>query len=165
MADRSCRLARELQLHDVSMVGSHELRLNEFDRLLEMHRFPAEVNFALSHGPDHACLLPTTALYASAYRRSGGFSTAYRMAADTQYIWRSSFSLKIRNVDAFLYLRNKGPGSLTTHRGTGMNAPTRLRLRQCWRNAFVDVSSGAIEMEASALAPVRPESRGEFFRL
>ena len=46
-------------------------------------------------------------------RRLGGFSTVRRIASDTQFVWRAHFSARIRNLDAFLYVRRVWSGSLT----------------------------------------------------
>ena len=110
------------------MVGSHELRLEERVRQVMGLRFPEDINAALQRRAHdvHVFLHPTTAIRVAALRAVGGFSTARPFAADIQFLLRAHFSLRCRNLDDFLYLRRKRPGSLTTSPGTGHGEPPRM---------------------------------------
>jgi hypothetical protein len=94
----------------------------------------------------------------SAFTRSGGFSTHRVMSSDTQFLLRAHFSMRIRNLDAFLYVKRDRIGSLTRSPGTALGSPERLRLDQLWVDAFFQIYRGQAFLEESALAA---EHRGD----
>jgi hypothetical protein len=116
------------------------------------HPIPARRQRGARTGDQHPLLHPTSVVRVDAFRRSGGFSTARRFGADLQFLLRAHFSMRIRNVDAFLYLRWKRPGSLTTSPGTGLGEPERAALARRWKDDFVDARRGTRHLQASSLA-------------
>jgi len=139
----------------VDMVGSHELRLDDRERQVMGWRFPEDINAALQHSRDdvHVFLYPTTAIRVAALRAVGGFSTVRRFAADVQFLLRAHFSLRCRNLDDFLYLRRKRPGSLTTSPGTGYGELPRMLVETRWQRDFVRVRAGELSLTDSSLMP------------
>jgi hypothetical protein len=133
------------------MVGSHELRLDEVRGVVTAVRFPLDVNAALTEAVSHPLFHPTSIVRVDALRRAGGFSTARRFGADLQFLLRASFTMRIRNCDAFLYLRRRRPGSLTTSPGTGLGTPDRVAQAQRWREDFARVVGGTLALRESSL--------------
>lgn len=149
---RRAALVGELRRTDADMVGSHELRLDEVRGMVTALRFPRDVNAALTEAVSHPLFHPTSIVRVSALRRAGGFSTARRFGADLQFLLRASFTMRIRNCDAFHYLRRRRPGSLTTSPDTGMGTPERVARSQRWRADFARVTGGTLALSASSLA-------------
>ena len=152
LRNRRRELVRALHRSGADMVGSHELRVDERREEVIAIRFPLDVNAALEQAIEHPLLHPTSVVRVDAFRRAGGFSTARRFGADLQFLLRSHFSMRIRNVDAFLYLRWKPPGSLTISPGTGLGEPERVALARRWIDDFVAARPGTRRLQASSLA-------------
>ena len=51
---------------------------------------------------------------------------------------------RIGNVDAFLYLRRRRPGSLTTDPATAFGSPLREHYRKLWRRDYAAVLAGTL---------------------
>lgn len=150
------RLSRQLaHLHQTNadIVGCHELRIDERTGSVRAHRYPLDANAALSSRLGYVCLMGAMLIRTQALRSMGGFSTARRIASDTQFLWRAHFAARIRNVDAFLYVRRIWQGSLTTAPETAIGVPERVRLRQAWLSAFEAVLEGRAAFSDTALAP------------
>jgi hypothetical protein len=153
-SDRLEALLRALRGTGASMVGSHELRLDELTRRVTATRFPLDAGAAMRARPHHPLLLPTALLRRDAYFDVGGFSTDRAFAYDTQFVFRSSFSLGLRNVDEFLYVRRRREGSLTTSPATGLGMPARVALLADWTRDYHAVAAGALPLERSSLRAV-----------
>ncbi len=82
---------QELLEKGLDLIGSHELRVNEFNRKIEIHRFPLEVNAALAYGNFHPLLHPTSMIRRAAYDKTGGFSTDIKFGNDSQLLLRAYF--------------------------------------------------------------------------
>ncbi|MDP5279851.1 glycosyltransferase family 2 protein [Sphingomonas sp. DG1-23] len=140
---------------DADMVGCHELRLDEIAGRVEAIRFPLDVNRALDQATGHAQFFPTTLLRTGFFRATGGFSTSRRYGADYQFLLRASRCGRIANLDAFLYVRRRRNGSLTTARGTSLRSPRRRLLNWRWKAAFAAVQAGRLELGQSSLRATR----------
>jgi hypothetical protein len=99
------------------------------------------------HPLEHA----TSMVKSDAFRHAGGFSTDRRTSNDTQFLLRAYFSMRIRNVDAFVYIYRKHAASLTEAPDTGMHMPFRQELKQIWRNDFRAIQKGELQLSNSSL--------------
>ncbi len=144
-------LLKEARKHQCDIVGSHELRVDEIEHCVKAFRFPLDVNRALASEASHPQLFSTTLVRSAALRITGGFSTALTFAADTQFLLRAHFFARIRNVDAFLYIRRRRAGSLTTRPDTGAGSREREKLDALWKADFAKVKKGNIKLEKSSL--------------
>jgi hypothetical protein len=149
-ADRVARLSEAFSEGD--LVGSHEVRLDDFREIVYPVRYPLDVNAALAREAGHALLHPTSMVRKAAFVRSGGFSTCRVMGSDTQFLLRAHFSMRIRNLDAFLYVKRDRAGSLTRSPATALGCPERLRLDQLWVDAFFRICDDQASLGETALA-------------
>ena len=97
-----------------------------------------------------------------AFFESGGLSTHHVFANDTQFMLRAFFTMKIRNVDEFLYIRRRHPKSLTNSPDTDFDNPLRRTLDAEWSWDFEAIKRGEIKLENSSLRPMR---RAQPYRL
>lgn len=151
MKSRFEKLLAELHLRNLDMVGSHELRIDQLKKYIGVIRFPLDVNFAFENRAFHPLFHPTALIKKSAYMKTGGFSTDLRYGYDLQLTMRSHFILKMGNIDDFLYLRFKRPGSLTTAKKTGMGTSLRSLLWWRWRIEMRLVREGKLNLKDSIL--------------
>jgi hypothetical protein len=150
-ADRLAGLHAEMVGHECDFVGCHELRIDEKVERIGAFRFPLDVSGALRERPGHALLHPTGMIRRESYFRAGGLSTDRQFANDTQFLFRCYFHLRIRNADAFLYLRRRHPESLTEHPVTGMTNPLRYELDGAWRRDFEAIKRKQLDLDTSTL--------------
>jgi hypothetical protein len=144
------------------MVGSHELCLDEMRGVVHPVRYPLDASDALRRCPNHALLHGTLMARRSAFFESGGLSTHLPIASDTQFLLRAWFTMKMRNVDEFLYIRRRHPTSLTNAPETIYDNPLRRSLNAQWTADFEAIKRGELKLEQSSLWPVR---RSEKYRL
>ena len=160
-SDRFARQARELREKQVDVMGSHELRVDELARSVEVYRFPLDASGALAlpgsterNDRAHEPLLhPTLTMVRNSFVQAGGFSTNQKIANDTQFMLRAYFSLRMRNVDSFLYLRRRHPAALTVAKETALGTPLRHYLGTTWGKDFEAVKSGRSRLEETSLWP------------
>ncbi len=152
--DRFAALWAEMQSTGCQMVGSQELRLDELAERVEAWRYPLDVSAAFARRTGDPILPATTMVLRSAFHRAGGLSTDQRIGNDTQFLLRASFSMNIRNADAFLYIRRRHPESLTESPETGRRSPLRSQLGQAWSADFEAVQQGTLSLEQSSLRPM-----------
>jgi hypothetical protein len=151
--DRFFKQLKELNNRKLDMVGSHELRIDQFSKSIVLFRFPLDVNKSLKEQYLHPLFHPTTMITRKAYMKTNGFSTNLSFAYDTQFLIRSYFYLKIGNVDEFLYIRFKRPNSLTTSPKTKIGGSNlRKFLMWRWRSDFKLILEGKLELSDSSLA-------------
>jgi hypothetical protein len=151
-SDRFERIAAYMDETGCELCGSHELRMDYFDRTVRAFRFPKDVKAALEKEPGHPLLHPTSAITREAFYRCGRLSEDRTFGNDTKFLLRSFFFLKdIRNVDEFLYIRRRRPCSLTTAPETMIGSPLRRKLLHSWNQDFVWVKSGQLPLESSSL--------------
>ena len=159
--DRFARQAAEVRERNVEVVGSHELRVDELTRSVEVYRFPLDASAALAlpgsteqnDRANEPLLHPTVTMVRSGFVRAGGFSTNRKIANDTQFMLRAYFSLRMRNVDGFLYIRRRHPNALTVVKETALGTPLRHYLGTTWGADFEAVKSGKAKLEETSLWP------------
>ncbi len=154
-ANRAAGLGAAMQRRNLDAVGSHELRLDYVDQCVVARRFPLDASAALRVAMGHPAYLPTLLLRRASLAAVGGFSTHLRFGLDTQLLLRASFSWRIGNVDEFLYVRRRWPGSLTTSPATALGSPAREIHRLRWWRDFTQVLAGERPLAASSLAVQR----------
>jgi hypothetical protein len=159
--DRFARQAAEIGAGGVEVVGCHELRVDELAESVQIYRFPLDVSAALAL-PDstdqndraHEPLLhPTVAMVRSGFVQVGGFSTNRKIANDTQLMLRSYFSLRMKNIDGFLYVRRRHTAALTVAKETALGTPLRHFLGTTWGADFEAVKAGKARLEETSLWP------------
>jgi hypothetical protein len=145
--DASCETRLEVQ-HDLAVssgadiVGCHQIFVDEIKGNVQARRFPVDVNAALNCGAVQAQLHPTTLVRRKALLQAGGFSTRRRFGSDREFLFRAHFSSRIVNCDAFLYVRFRREGSLTTSPKTAMGTRFRRLLGGIWLKEFAAVRNG-----------------------
>ncbi|MBY8961784.1 glycosyltransferase [Flavobacterium sp. D11R37] len=149
--DRFKTLINNINSEENDFVGSHELRVDEIENCIKIYRYPLSVNSALNNAPYHCLLFPTSAIKKHSYIECGGLSNHIRFGLDTQFLLKSYFSLKIINVDKFLYIRRRREKSLTTHPKTALGTQTRIRYLKLWKNDFTKIKQGLLTIENSSL--------------
>lgn len=142
----------ELSKNNWDLIGSHELRVEQFVKKLILFRFPIDVNNAFKDKPAHPLFHPTSMITKKGYLKTKGFSTDLTFGYDQQFTFRANFNLKIGNVDDFLYIRFKRPGSLTTHSKTKIGTSQRSFLSWRWRIDMDLVQEGKLNLEDSSLS-------------
>jgi hypothetical protein len=150
--DRFTVQLEEMNSRGLDMIGSHELRVDQFARCLLMIRFPLDANNAFEHYAYQPLFHPTALITRSAYLRTKGFSTDQTFGYDLQLTMRAKYSLKIGNTDDFLYIRFKRRGSLTTHKKTKIGSELRSFLWWRWRVDMRLVDEGKLNLEDSSLS-------------
>lgn len=150
---RLAALRRQLLSSGADLVGSHQLQIDTLRKRFAVFRFPLDVNGALRHTSGHVLFHPTCMVRNRALVAAGGLSTVRRFGADTQLVLRAFFSMKIENVDEFLYIRRLHEDSLTTSPATALTSPERLRLLAEWKRDFARVKLGQLALADSSLAP------------
>jgi len=163
--DRIIVTLGELARTNSDIVGCHELRLDEINQKLEVYRFPLDVVKALEIQQQGAQLHASTVVNRSRFLEIGGLSTDLRIANDTQFRLRAFFSLRMRNVDAFLYIRRRHQQSLTMAPETALGCPLRAKLRISWEAAFAAIRQGNVAIEDSSLRPARNALRVPLIRM
>jgi hypothetical protein len=152
MPSRFIKQMIELERRDLDMIGSHELRMDEFERIIMLIRYPLEVNESLKGACFHALFHPTSIIRKKAYLKTGGFSTDLRFGYDSQFLLRSYFYLKLGNIDDFLYIRFKRPNSLTTAAKTKLGTNLRTFLMWRWQVDFKLIKDNKLNLEDSSLS-------------
>jgi len=161
-SNRFTKLMAALQERELDMIGSHEIRIDEFQRNIKLYRYPLDVNNALRNGSPHAHFHPTSLIRRSAYLKTGGFSTDLTFGYDTQFLLRASLFIRIGNADDFLYIRYKRPGSLTTNEKTKLGSRRREFLAWRWFTDYRLILQQRISLQSSSL---RVRNLASAFRL
>ncbi|WP_348053065.1 hypothetical protein [Mucilaginibacter sp.] len=141
----------ELTKRKLDLIGSHEIRIDQFSKSIKIIRYPTNLAKDWIEHSFHPLFHPTSLITKAAYVKSGGFSTDRKFGNDTQFLLRAYFSLRIGNVDDFLYIRFKRPNSLTTSKKTGLGSRTRLFLNWIWRNEIPLIIKGHLKLQDSSL--------------
>lgn len=159
--DRFARQTVELTDQHVEAAGSHELRVDELTGTVEVYRFPLDATAALAlpgsteqnDRANEPLLHPTLTMLRSSFLAAGGFSTNRKIANDTQFMLRAYFSLRMRNVDSFLYIRRRHSSALTVEKRTALGSSLRHFLGSTWGADFEAVKSGKARLEETSLWP------------
>jgi hypothetical protein len=109
----------------------------------------ASLNYQAKEPLLHATAMTTREGFAIA----GGFSTDQKIANDTQFMLRAYFTLRMKNVDNFLYIQRRHPKALTVSDETALDTPLRRRLGGMWAADFEAVKSGKARLDLTSLAP------------
>jgi hypothetical protein len=157
--DRFARQTVELTDTHVEAAGSHELRVDELTGTVEVYRFPLDATAALAlpgsteqnDRANEPLLHPTLTMLRSGFLAAGGFSTNRKIANDTQFMLRAYFSLRMRNVDSFLYIRRRHSSALTVEKRTALGSSLRHFLGSTWGADFEAVKNGKARLEETSL--------------
>jgi hypothetical protein len=156
-SDRFVAQFRELRRRRCSLLGCHELRVDETTGAVEAFRLPIDVQRALRTGYSESLLAGTAVGVRRAFLAAGGYSTDQVIANDTQFMLRAYFLLRMGNVDGFYYIRRRHKSALTVAPETGFGTPLRTRLRDMWAADFDAVRAGRLRLESSCLRPMHTQ--------
>ena len=126
--DRLALLLAEAERTGADLIGSQEIRVDEIFGRVYATCYPLDANRALSIGPGHPLLHPTSLISTRLLARLGGFATGLRFGADTEMLLRAGFVARIVNLDVAAYFRRHRTSSLTTDPETGLDSPARHAL-------------------------------------
>jgi len=166
--DISCRdrfevITDYMSNNTCELCGSHELRLDYYNRTVQSVRYPLDVSYALSSGPWHALLHPASAISRRSFYHCGKLSEERIFANDTKFLLKCFFHLRtIKNVDEFLYIRRKHPESLTNLEDTKLDSPARRDLLGLWITDFEHIKHGYTELMDSSLIFIPNSIRYEY---
>jgi hypothetical protein len=150
--DRFEKISRHMNNTNSELCGSHELRLDYYTRKVQAIRFPKDAREALRTGPWFPLLHPSSAINKNSFYECGTLSEERIFGNDTKFLLNSYFILQqINNVDEFLYIKKKHPGSLTTAEKTKLGSPLRKELLHMWNTDFEYVKNGRLNLEDSSL--------------
>lgn len=151
-ADRFQQLTQYMINNKIPLCGSHEVKMDYFNRTMRAIRYPKNVNTALKNGPAHALLHPSSAIFREVFYFCNRLSEDRIFASDSKFLYYCYFKIaNIQNIDEFLYIRRSYPGSLTTSPDTGIGSPLRTYLRNRWVVDFTLVKLGLLNLEESCL--------------
>lgn len=150
--DRFEQLSNYMTNNNCEFCGSHELRLNYYNRTLQSVRYPKDAGLALESAPWFTLLHPTSAIIRNSFYECGTLSEERIFANDTKFLLNSFFYLQnIHNIDEFLYIRRIHPGSLTTSEETKLGSPIRHELLFSWNTDFELIKMGIKNLDDSSL--------------
>ena len=166
-SNRLAELLRCLANYQVDMVGSHALEVDEICEVVRAVRYPLNVTAVLadntrdSVSADHdEPLLHATALISrAAFLAAGGFATTRRIASDSQFLLRAHFTIRIRNVDEFLYVRRIHRNALTVAEETKIGNDFRKELGHQWNRDFRSIKEGRLQLGSSSLMAEAPQEQ------
>lgn len=164
-SDRFASLLHVMRATGCGIAGSHELCLDEIRAVVYPVRYPIDSSAALAIRPNHALLHATLMARRGVFFQSGGLSTNYVIANDTQFLLRLFFTTTIRNVDEFLYIRRRHTASLTNAPETVVGNPLRRRLNAQWSADFEAIKRGELKLENSSLRPMHRSEPYDLKRL
>lgn len=141
----------EIKKRNLDMIGSHELRVDQFARSLILIRYPLEVVKFDSAQLFYPLFHPSSLITRSAYLKAKGFSTNRRFGYDYQFLLRCCFILKMGNIDDFLYIRFKRPNSLTTNSATKFGSSIRSFHQWRWIVDYGLVKANKLNVDQSSL--------------
>lgn len=151
-ADRFEQLSSFMTKNSIPFCGSHEIRMNYFNKTVQAIRYPKDVTTLLRNGPANALLNASCAIKRDAFYYCNRLSEDRIFANDTKFLYYSYFKLnKIGNIDEFLYIRRLYPGSLTTSPLTSIGSPIRRHLTNRWVVDFTLIKLGLLKLEDSCL--------------
>jgi hypothetical protein len=151
----------EMHRTKADLIGCHQIRVDEINKCVEAFRFPLDISAALSvqnsvpltYQAQEPLLHATAMTIREGLIDAGGFSTDQKIANDTQFMLRAYFTLRMRNVDAFLYIQRRHAEALTVSENTALGIPLRQHLGGMWAADFEAVKSGETRLELTSLVP------------
>lgn len=150
--NRFVKQLSELKKRKLDMIGSHELRVDQFARSLSVFRSPLDVIKPDSVQFFYPLTQGTALITRKSYLKAKGFSTNVCFGYDYQFLLRSCFILRMGNIDDFLYIRFKRPNSLTTKSATKFGCSIRSFLNWRWRIDFKLVNENKLDLDDSSLS-------------
>lgn len=151
-ADRFEKISNYMNTTGCQLCGSHELRVDYFDKTVRAYRFPINAKGALKTGPWHPLLHPSSAITREAFYLCERLSEERTFGNDTKFLLHSFFLLdSIHNINEFLYIRRYRPNSLTTSPETMIGSPIRKKLLHTWNKDFELIKDGELSLENSSL--------------
>lgn len=150
--NRFARQLAELKKRKLDMIGSHELRIDQFAKSLIVFRNPLNVIKPDSVKFFYPLTQGTALITRKGYLKAKGFSTDARFGYDSQFLFRACFILKMGNIDDFLYIRFKRPNSLTTRSATKMGSSVRSFLNWRWVIDYKLVNENKLDLDESSLS-------------
>lgn len=159
-ATRLQRSLEEAERTGAGIVGAQEMRFPTGAREPVLRLHPLDVNRAIAKRIDHYLCHGTSLIAREAARRVGGFDMTLQVAADTDFVLRSSRVCRIANLPEAHYYRRMRPGSRTSAANTGQGSALRDRER----DFIFDRArrQGARVERAAAVATLDFESAVEF---
>lgn len=128
-ANRLQRSLEEAERAGAGVIGAQELRLPTSAEAPHLRLHPLDVNGALANEVAHYLCHGTSLISRAVARRVGGFDMTLQVAADTDFILRSSRVCRIVNLSEAHYYRRMRPGSRTSAANTGQGSVLRARER------------------------------------
>lgn len=156
-------LLTEAERTGAEYVGSQVLNvLCPQEELVPVY-YPLDVSKVYPRKQGHPIMHPTTLVTRELIQRVGGYSTALRYGADSEFLRRVGFTARIVNSARFCYFQRHRKDSLTSAPETGLGSPARdalmANLRQ-WaeknRAALMRSDTQAVKPYAVA-KPIRLE--------
>ncbi len=163
--DRFDTLRREMQRSSADVIGSQEIRIEEYRKRIGAVRYGLDVNHAVSISLRNPQLHPSTAVRTASLQKSGGLSTVRRFASDREFLLRYVQTMRGENLPQMLYLRLTMESSLTRRADTGMQSRARLRLRERWSRDLDLIRSGRKTLEETSLAVQHADTTFHFTEL
>jgi len=151
-ADRFTMLSDYMYMNKCDWCGSHEIKMDYYNKFVQAIRYPVNVMAALTKGPGHSLLLPASVIKRNSFYLGGKLSEERIFGNDTKFLYHSYFLFNnIKNIDEFLYIRRIHPDSLTTSIDTGLDSPIRRELLKNWVREFDRVKNGILNLERTTL--------------
>lgn len=151
-ADRFQQITAYMMNNHCELCGSHELKMDYYTRTVRAVRFPLDVTAALSVAPWYPMLHPASAITRKSFFKCGKLSEERMFANDSKFLLNSFFIInRIQNINEFLYIRKRHPGSLTTSPNTMLGSEERQKLLDTWNYDFERVKSGKLALSDSTL--------------
>jgi hypothetical protein len=162
--DRLEILLAEAERTGAELIGSQELRVICDDGTTIPTCYPQDVNDAYSKFEGHPILHPTTLVARKLIERIGGFATALKFGADSEFLRRAIYNARIINVGRYCYYHRHRAGSLATSPETGIGSTTRNELmhelRQWANRNKEEIARGSLRRDE-----IKPYAVGEPVRL
>lgn len=131
--ERLALLLEEAERTGAELVGSQVEQVFEDAAPQPMVMYPQDVNaivIKLPYTNFHPLILGSALVGRDLVRRIGGFASGLRMNADSEFIRRSVFATKVRNIRQRCYFYRRHNASLTRHPTTGDASPERAEVRR-----------------------------------
>jgi glycosyltransferase involved in cell wall biosynthesis len=126
----------ELELAEAERTGAELIGCQGYRVLCEQGEvvpliYPLDGNLALKKDPKrHVLLHPGSLVSRDLVLRIGGFSTAQKFGADTEFQHRAGHVSRVTSIPQFVYFRRDRVGSLTSSVDTGLASPLREELKR-----------------------------------
>jgi hypothetical protein len=162
--DRLEILLTEAERTGAELIGSQLVRVFSKDVGVAPTCYPLDVSRVYKLKQSHPITHPTTMVTRELIQRVGGFSTALRFGADSEFLRRVGLTARIVNSARFCYFQRHRDDSLTEAPETGFGSPAREtlmgNLREWAENNKEALTKGTRPVKPYAVtSPVRLEHR------